>query len=85
MVRSFNWNYHRRFDPPARQCIDLCQTILAMFEMTNVDPGEADAVARARATTFLFLGSAFNRPIVCWRLVVPHDAGPFGRRRRQTK
>ena len=54
MVRSFNWNYHGRFDPPARQRIDLCQTISAMFETTDLDPGEADAVTRARAATFLF-------------------------------
>jgi hypothetical protein len=85
MVRSSNWNYHGRLDPPARQRIDLCQTISAMFETTNVDPGEADAVARANATHFIFWGSAFNRPIVCWRLAAPHHAGPFGRWRRQPK
>jgi hypothetical protein len=54
MVRSFNWNYHGRFDPPARQRIDLCQTISVMFETTDLDPGEAAAVAQARAATFLF-------------------------------
>src|SRR5271163_4426999 len=58
MVCSFNWNYHGRFDPPARQRIDLCHTISAMFETTSLDADVSSAVARAPCDNILFFGAA---------------------------
>jgi hypothetical protein len=37
MAYSFNWNYHGNVDLPARQRIDLCHTISAMFETIELD------------------------------------------------
>jgi hypothetical protein len=41
--------------------IDVSQTSWAIFETTNLDPGESDSVARARAIKVLFSESLGDR------------------------